>query len=83
MNKKKTLFVIGANGYIGSALFASAKKMASVIGTSSSGGGGLLPLTLDKPNEFDFNMINAGDIFFLQRLFLPQTCVPMSTNELG
>ena len=64
MNIKKTLFIVGAKGYIGSALFLSAKKKGIVIGTSSSGGNGFLSLSLDKPNNFDYSKIRPGDVFF-------------------
>ncbi len=60
-----TVFVVGARGYIGSALFASAYKAGPVIGTSSSDGNDLLRLRLDAPSEFDYGKIRPGDVVLL------------------
>lgn len=66
MKNSATLFiVVGARGYVGSALFASANKAGSAIGTSSSGGNDLLPLRLDVPAEFDYAKIRPGDVVLL------------------
>ena len=65
MKNNSTLIIVGATGYVGSALFAGASKSSSVIGTSSSGGNGLLPLRLDAPAEFDYANIRMGDVVLL------------------
>jgi dTDP-4-dehydrorhamnose reductase len=60
-----TLFVVGARGYVGSALFSSANKTGSAIGTSSSYGNDLKPLRLDAPADFDYGKIQPGDVVML------------------
>lgn len=65
MKNNSTLFIVGARGYVGSALFASSNKAGSAIGTSSSGGNDLLPLRLDAPAEFDYGKIRPGDVVML------------------
>lgn len=61
----ETLFIVGAGGYIGSALFSKANKAGSTLGTSPSGGNDLLPLCLDEPAEFDYEKISSGDVLLL------------------
>lgn len=65
MKNNSTLFIVGARGYIGNALFASANKADSALGTSSSGGNALLPLRLDAPADFDYGKIHPGDVVLL------------------
>ena len=65
MKNNSTLFIVGARGYIGSALFASVNKAGSAIGTSSSGENDLLPFRLDVPEEFDYRKIRPGDVVML------------------
>ena len=65
MKNSSTLFIVGAKGYVGSALFASANKAGSALGTSSSGGNALLPLRLDAPADFDYGKIHPGDVVLL------------------
>lgn len=65
LKNNSTLFVVGARGYVGSALFARANKAGSAIGTSSSGGNDLLPLRLEASAEFDYGKIHSGDIVML------------------
>jgi nucleoside-diphosphate-sugar epimerase len=65
LGRDSTLFIVGAKGYVGSALFASAVKLCSAVGTSSSGGNGYLPLRLDAPAEYDYGKIRPGDVVFL------------------
>jgi len=65
MRNRSTFFIIGATGYVGSALFANANKAGSALGTSSSGGKGLLPLCLDAPAYFDYGKIRSGDVVLL------------------
>lgn len=59
------ILIVGASGYIGAALFQSAAKTTSVIGTSSIGGDGFLSLRLDKPDEFNYNNICSDDVVLL------------------
>lgn len=59
------ILIVGASGYIGSALFQSAAKTTSAIGTSSIGGDGFLSLRLDKPDEFNYNNICSNDVVLL------------------
>lgn len=59
------LFVVGAAGYIGARLYLKAKENIDVIGTSSDGGNGLLSLRLDRPNEFDFELIDSSSVVLL------------------
>lgn len=60
-----TLFIVGARGYVGSALFSNAKKAGSATGTSSSGGNALLKLRLDAPADFNYGKICPGDVVML------------------
>lgn len=75
MSEDITLFIVGARGYLGSALFASANKAGSAIGTSSLGGNDLLPLRLEAPAEFDYGMIHLGDVVLLtSAISTPDIC---------
>lgn len=65
MRNRSTFFIVGATGYVGSALFANANKVGSALGTSSSGGNDLLPLRLDAPADFDYGEIHSGDVVLL------------------
>lgn len=65
MKNSSTLLIVGATGYVGSALFANANKAGSALGTSSSGGNDLLPLRLDAPADFDYGKIRSGDVVLL------------------
>ncbi|MBU0809424.1 MAG: sugar nucleotide-binding protein [Gammaproteobacteria bacterium] len=65
MSTDITLFIVGARGYLGSALFANARNAGDAIGTSSSDRNDLLPLRLDAPAEFDYGMIRIGDVVLL------------------
>lgn len=60
-----TVIVIGASGFIGSALFKSASVIGSTYGTSSSGIKDLLPLRLDAPADFDYRKIHTGNVVLL------------------
>lgn len=59
------LLIVGATGYIGSALFGSAGRIGCACGTSSSGEKDLLPLRLDTPADFDYGKICAGEAVLL------------------
>jgi nucleoside-diphosphate-sugar epimerase len=65
MENCTNVFVVGARGYIGGALFESAKEAGSALGTSSSGGKDLLPLRLGAPADFDYVKICSGDVVLL------------------
>jgi nucleoside-diphosphate-sugar epimerase len=64
-------FVIGARGYIGRALFYTAKRERLVHGTtssaftSSSDKKDFLHLSLETPSDFNYTEINIGDVVFL------------------
>lgn len=75
MGNSSKFLVIGATGYIGNALFSIASKTGHTIGTSSSGGQGLLPLRLDSPAEFDYGIIGPGDTVLLTAaISAPDVC---------
>lgn len=65
IKNSSTLFIVGATGYVGSALFAKAKHVGSAFGTSSSGGNDLLPLRLGAPADFDYRKIRPGVVVLL------------------
>jgi len=56
------LFVIGATGYIGKALLATARAGNEVLGTSTSGADGLLALRLEEPGDFEYERIQPADV---------------------
>jgi dTDP-4-dehydrorhamnose reductase len=58
-------FIVGASGYIGKPLINTTRKQLAVYGTSSSGAGTLLRLQLNKPDEFDYKIIQSSDVVFL------------------
>lgn len=69
------MYVIGATGYIGSALAERAKKDGSIFGTSSSGQGDLLPLCLEAPFGFNYAKINRDTFIFLTAaISAPDVC---------
>jgi nucleoside-diphosphate-sugar epimerase len=59
------IFVIGASGYIGKNLFDVSSSTFNTIGTSSSGSSGLLKFVLNQPQDFDYNLIDVGDVVLL------------------
>lgn len=63
--KKSTMIIVGAKGYLGSALIARANTVGNVLGTSSTGGNGLLALRLDAPADFEYDTIRHGDLVLL------------------
>jgi nucleoside-diphosphate-sugar epimerase len=66
MNDNHKLIVVGATGYIGKLLLhKSGIGNYFAYGTSSIGSDELLPLRLDAPANFDFGLIQAGDVVFL------------------
>ena len=65
MINKVKLLVVGATGYIGKNLYSKAKVNLDVLGTSSSGGDGLLSLRLDRPNESNFDLLGPSSVVLL------------------
>lgn len=65
MRNSSTIFIVGATGYVGSALFANANKAGFTLGTSSSGGNNFLSLRLDAPSDFDYGKIRPDDVVLL------------------
>lgn len=72
------IIVVGANGYIGHALNSQASRLFEVYGTTSKVskmGGSSLLLQLDKPEEFDYEMISVSDVVFLTAaISAPDVC---------
>ena len=70
------MIIIGASGYIGKSLYDYANRYGNNYGTSSNGGNGLLPLRLDKFEEFNYEIVQAGDvILFTAAISSPDICV--------
>lgn len=65
MRNSSTFFIVGATGYVGSALFANANKAGFTLGTSSSGGNNFLSLRLNAPSDFDYGKIRPDDVVLL------------------
>lgn len=65
MKNKSNFFIVGAKGYIGSALLSCGNEAYRILGTSSSGESGLIPLRLDAPDDFNFRRICPGDVVLL------------------
>jgi dTDP-4-dehydrorhamnose reductase len=59
------LLVVGATGYIGKNLYSKAKGNLDVLGTSSDGGDGLLSLRLDRPTDFNFELLGPSSVVLL------------------
>lgn len=59
------MIVVGASGYIGKSLLARANMHGLTFGTTSAGKQGMLPLRLDAPNEFDYQIIQRADVVFI------------------
>jgi len=69
------LIIIGATGYIGESLFALANKVGNARGTSSVGSRTLIPLRLDAPDEFDYNVIQDADVVLVTAaISAPDVC---------
>lgn len=67
--------IVGASGYIGKLLYELAGARFQVFGTNTSGAGGLIPLRLDCPNDFDYSIIKPGDVVFLAAaISAPDVC---------
>ncbi len=75
MDKSYKVIVVGANGYIGEALFAEAVKHTKAYGTSSSLKGDFLHLNLENAEDFNYEIICNGDIvFFTAAISAPDIC---------
>jgi dTDP-4-dehydrorhamnose reductase len=59
------IFIIGASGKIGSALYEEATTVANTVGTATESKGPLIGFSLDKWDDFDFSLIKPGDIIYL------------------
>lgn len=62
---RMSIYVVGATGYIGKAIFNNVNMIGALYGTSSSGASNLLPLQLNDPDAFDYKIINRGDTVLL------------------
>jgi dTDP-4-dehydrorhamnose reductase len=68
-------FIVGARGYIGKALFLSAKNLGVTFGTSSSGDNGLLSLSFDSSADFEYEKISPGDVVLVTAaISAPDVC---------
>jgi dTDP-4-dehydrorhamnose reductase len=65
LTKLRKLFVVGATGYIGSALYKEAKLKFITFGTSSSVSSGMITLDLNSPSIFDYKLIGSSDIVLI------------------
>lgn len=65
MNNEAKLFVIGASGYIGHSIINTWSGDGCVIATSTKGGAGVIPLSLERPKEFDYGSIRPADVLLL------------------
>ncbi len=75
MNEGYKVFVVGATGYIGKLLLNKAEARGGAFGASSIGANGLLPLRLDAPADFDYELILLGDVVLLTAaLSRPDIC---------
>ena len=69
------LLIVGASGYIGSPLLESAKVACDAYGTSSSNAAGLIPLRLERPDYFDYSLIQLADVVLLSgAISAPDIC---------
>jgi len=69
------LFVIGGTGYIGNRLLKKAQAGNDAFGTSTSGTGELLPLRLETPEEFNYELIQFSDVVLLAAaISAPDVC---------
>lgn len=69
------ILTIGASGYIGKSLHASAVTSFDGYGTSSVGADGLIQLRLDAPADFDYGLILPIDVVFLTAaISAPDVC---------
>lgn len=69
------LFIAGARGYVGKPLMKAATAAGVGYGTSSTGGDEYLKLQLENPEEFDYEIINSGDVVLItSAISSPDVC---------
>jgi dTDP-4-dehydrorhamnose reductase len=67
--------VVGANGYLGKELSASARRLGEVRGTSSREGAGAVHLDLGRPASFDYSTLQKKDVVLLTgSISAPDVC---------
>lgn len=69
------IITVGATGYIGKSLLERSKSVCNAYGTSSSNAAGLLPLCLERPDDFDYSLIQPADVVLLSAaISAPDIC---------
>ncbi|SDA21901.1 dTDP-4-dehydrorhamnose reductase [Nitrosospira sp. Nsp18] len=69
------IVVVGASGYIGKPLYILAKEKFDAYGTSRAGVQGLIPLSLDVPDEFNYDLIHYSDVVLVAAaISAPDVC---------
>ena len=69
------LLIAGTSGYIGSPLLESAKVAYYACGTSSRYVSGLPSLRLERPDDFDYSLIQPADVVLLSAaISAPDIC---------
>lgn len=75
MERDSSLFLVSATGYLGTSFFDKTRNEYRVFGTSSSGRSQFLLLCLDKPEEFNYDIIKPSDIVLLAAaISAPDVC---------
>lgn len=76
-----SLVIVGARGYIGAQLLAETRHCGiPVVGTSSTGGDGMLPLDLIHPEAFDYDAVPTNStVIVTAAVSSPDRC----TNSHG
>jgi dTDP-4-dehydrorhamnose reductase len=75
MHNTSKIIVIGASGYIGSRLYASAPTNALVLGSTSSDTDGFFRLRLDMLEGFDYKIIGPDSVVLLTAaISAPDVC---------
>ena len=84
MNNDRKVFIVGASGYIGRLLYKSSKAHCVVYGTSSAITTDLLPLRLDAPAGFDYELIQRSDVVLLAAaISAPDICAREHSRAWG
>lgn len=69
------LLIVGSSGYIGSPLLECAKVVCDAYGTSSRYVSGLISLRLERPEDFDYSLIQPADVVLLSAaISAPDIC---------
>lgn len=75
MKKNPKLYIIGARGYIGNALYKSALNDYNVTGTSSTETENMQLFSIGRPEEFDYKSVCDGDVVCLSSaISSPDVC---------